>query len=317
MKRAILAIVVCVLSAPPARAQDPGAGRQPSGRCDTCHGMQNLAVRDAPQGPVRSFSVPLEAFHRSVHASLTCQQCHQDTAGYPHRLDQPRQPVSCDQDCHATGADGQPYTHAAIARDVAVSVHVTDDHPAAHTSTCLTCHGSGNPHAIAPVKGLAPAARMATCVACHDDEERMARAGADTEAVASYRRSFHSKAITFGATSAAVCQDCHTAHRVLPASDARSSIAAAALPATCGQSACHPGARANFAVSGANHLDLRVRREPLLMAEEWMFWLLTSGTMAMLVVGIVLDLQKKFGWVAALGRVLTPGMRRRVRPEAK
>ncbi len=317
MKRASLALVVCLLSAPPARAQDSGAGRQPSDRCDTCHGMQNLAVRDTLQGPVRSYAVSLDSFRRSVHASLKCQQCHQDTGGYPHRLDQPRQPVSCDQDCHATGTDGRSYTHAAIARDVAGSVHATPDQRSALTGSCLTCHGNGNPHAITAVKGLAPTARMATCVDCHDDEARMASAGGDTEAVASYRRSFHSKAITFGATTAAVCQDCHTAHRVRPSSDPSSSVSAAALPATCGQAACHPGAKANFAVSGANHLDLRIKREPLLMAEEWMFWLLTSGTMAMLVVGIVLDLQKKFGWFAVLRRVRVPRVRRIVTQEVK
>jgi hypothetical protein len=143
---------------------------------------------------------------------------------------------------------------------------------------------------------------MALCDGCHEDRARMARNDVEPDAVRSYKRSFHYKAITFGARETAVCQDCHTTHRIRDASDSRSSVAAAALPATCGQTACHPGAGARFAVSGANHLDLRVKREPILWAEEWLFRLLTGGTLAMLLVGIVLDLQKKFGWIALARR---------------
>jgi hypothetical protein len=145
---------------------------------------------------------------------------------------------------------------------------------------------------------------MALCDGCHADGGRMTRHHVDPDAVPSYRRSFHYKAIKFGARQTAVCQDCHTAHRIRPASDPKSSVAAAALPATCGQTACHPGASARFAVSGANHLDLRVKREPILRAEEGLFRLLTAGTMAMLVIGIVLDVQKKFGWFVLVTRSL-------------
>jgi hypothetical protein len=152
---------------------------------------------------------------------------------------------------------------------------------------------------------------MALCVDCHDDHARMTRNNVEPEAVSSYKRSFHYKAITFGARQAAACQDCHTTHRILPPSDPTSSVAPAALPATCGQAACHPGARTHFAVSGANHLDLRVKREPILRAEEWLFWMLTAGTMAMLGVGIVLDVQKTFGWLA-LARRSARGLRRRL-----
>ena len=81
-----------------------------------------------------------------------------------------------------------------------------------------------------------------------------------TDAVDSYRRSFHYKAIRFGETNTAVCQDCHTVHDVLPKDSAHSSIADANLPKTCGQSDCHPGAQMNFSMSGANHLDLRIDR---------------------------------------------------------
>ena len=131
----------------------------------------------------------------------------------------------------------------------------------------------------------------------------MRRNQVEPDAVSSYRRSFHYKAITFGSLQPAVCPDCHTAHRILPPTDPKSSVAPAALPATCGQTACHAGARASFAVSGANHLDLRVKQEPMLAAEEWLFWSLTTGTLTMLGMGILHDVQKKFGWVVLLNRV--------------
>jgi cytochrome b subunit of formate dehydrogenase len=83
-------------------------------------------------------------------------------------------------------------------------------------------------------------------------------------------------------------------HRVIAARDTASSVNAAHLPATCGQEDCHPGARLPFAMSGANHLALRVRREPGLAAFEG---LLIGGGVALLVLlgGVAaLDAQRRF-----------------------
>jgi len=145
---------------------------------------------------------------------------------------------------------------------------------------------------------------MTQCVACHDNRAMMTRNKVNPDAVSSYRRSFHYKAITFGATGAAVCQDCHTAHRVLPRDSATSSIAAGSVARTCGQDGCHRGARLNFAMSGANHLALRMEREPLLRFLESFFKVLTLGTMVMLVAGIALDVQRKFRWLALARRTV-------------
>jgi hypothetical protein len=276
-----------------------------SRRCLTCHGMANLAVREAPSAPIHSFSVSAQTFAGSVHGKLSCQDCHGDVGPYPHQFQSGRVKVACAQQCHAPNRGGRPYSHAATVADFEASVHRSttsgdpNDRP-----TCLSCHGVGDAHAIQPARHQPARARMAMCVSCHDDRVRMVRNRVEADAVSSYKRSFHYKAIRFGAEHAAVCQDCHTVHRILGPSDPKSSVAPAALPATCGQSSCHLGARTSFAVSGANHLDLRVRREPILWAEEWLFWILTSGTMAMLVSGIVLDIQKKFGWLELARRAV-------------
>jgi len=147
---------------------------------------------------------------------------------------------------------------------------------------------------------------MALCARCHEDRKLMAKHDVPVDMVASYRRSFHYKAIRFGGGGkrTAVCSDCHTAHIVLRPGDPRSTIAAANLTKTCGQAKCHAGAGRNFAVSGANHLDLRISQEPVLWFEEKFFLVLTGGTMLMLLVGIVLDVQRKFGWLALARRPL-------------
>jgi len=294
-----------------AAAAEPAAPGD-SSRCLTCHGMPNLAVRESGSTPLHTFSVSPQSYSASVHGRLTCKQCHGDMGPYPHQFQGGRAKVTCAQECHATDRDGRPYSHTTAVVDFETSAHRSNasgdpkDRP-----TCLSCHGAGDPHAIETAKGQSQRARMALCVDCHDDRVRMMRNHVEPEAVSSYRRSFHYKAIIFGSRQAAVCQDCHTTHRIVAPSDSRSSVAAAALPATCGQTSCHPGARARFAVSGANHLDLRVKREPVLRAEEWLFKALTVSTIVMLVVGIALDVQKTFGWIA-LGHNSARWARRRV-----
>ena len=267
------------------------------GRCVKCHGMPNFAVRDSATGPVRDLHVDAAAFASSAHGGLSCRACHPDVAAYPHEFPARRPRVSCGADCHATDKRGRPYDHAKQARELAASVHgrgkaaTSPDSP-----TCPTCHGAGNAHAVAPVKRqMTVAGKMALCAGCHDDRAMMERAGVDPLAVASYRRSFHYKAIHFGATGTAVCQDCHTPHLVLAKDDSASTIAAANLPKTCGQDKCHPGARMSFAMSGANHLSVKIANTPILVIESWFYYIVLAATVGLLLIGVALDFQKHIG----------------------
>lgn len=287
---------------PPIRrtAAAPSSAPNPAARdaaCLSCHGMPTLGYRDST-GQLRRLAVTPAADEQSAHRGVACIDCHPSADTLPHLGASPR--ATCDGDCHATDSAGRPYTHAQQAEALQASIHGREH---ADNPGCLTCHGDGNAHAVTWMTKAPPAARMATCIACHRNAEMMARHGVAIDAVASYERSFHFKAIRFGARETAACTDCHTAHHVLPADDARSSVAPANVTGTCGQAGCHAGARLNFASSGANHLDLRMAQEPILFVEQMFFVLLTAGTMATLVVGIVLDIQKKFGW-AALARTL-------------
>ncbi len=86
--------------------------------------------------------------------------------------------------------------------------------------SCVDCHTDvkTSPHETTPAK--------VTCATCHAEEQ------------AAYERSFHAKAIQGGDSRAATCVDCHgSPHELLPASDPKSRVNHANIPATCG--ACH------------------------------------------------------------------------------
>jgi cytochrome b subunit of formate dehydrogenase len=86
--------------------------------------------------------------------------------------------------------------------------------------SCVECHTDVKtaPHENTPAKVL--------CATCHSDEQ------------AAYDRSYHAHAIKNGDQRAATCVDCHgSPHELLPASDPKSKVYHANIPATCG--ACH------------------------------------------------------------------------------
>jgi cytochrome b subunit of formate dehydrogenase len=86
--------------------------------------------------------------------------------------------------------------------------------------SCVDCHSDvkSSPHETTPAK--------VSCAQCHADQQ------------SAYDRSYHAKAIKAGDGQAATCVDCHgSPHELLPASDAKSRVNHANIPATCGT--CH------------------------------------------------------------------------------
>src|SRR5436305_13823231 len=97
--------------------------------------------------------------------------------------------------------------------------------------TCVDCH--------ADVKSAAHEAtpRKISCVTCHADQQ------------AAYDRSHHAKALQGGNSNAATCVDCHgSPHELLPASDPKSRVSHANIPATCGT--CHSQ---KFVIEASGH----------------------------------------------------------------
>ena len=106
---------------------------------------------------------------------------------------------------------------------------------------CVDCHTDLKtaPHDGTPAK--------VNCATCHADQQ------------AAYDLSFHAKAIKAGDGQAATCTDCHgSPHELLPASDPKSRVNHANIPATCGT--CHSQ---KFVMEASGH-----SAQPFLSYEE-------------------------------------------------
>ena len=144
-------------------------------------------------------------------------------------------------ECHAAqSAAGLSRQTTQVAQDV---------HGQAGVS-CHHCHG-GDPttgmdmpdESMDQKKGYIgvpkPAAIAAVCAKCHSDPKFMRDHAPTlpTDQPAKYALSLHAQSAIRNEKHAATCTACHRAHGILPASDPRSTVNAAQVPATCGR--CH------------------------------------------------------------------------------
>lgn len=228
-------------------------------------------------------AVNREGLAKSPHKDLTCQDCHATVDGAPHTEAMLADKPAC-ANCHTD--EGDAYEKCSHAKPDKVK----GDHP-----TCVNCHSdTADPHAVRPVKTWSREDRALLCSSCHSQKDRMARYGVDTEAVDSYNDSFHGKALLkFHYTKAAICSDCHGEHTVLPSSNPAAATNRANGDKVCSKPACHPGANVNFAMSGANHLRLKLKESPVLAGIDLFFKALVLGVIAFMLLGIGLDLRTK------------------------
>jgi len=263
-------------------------------RCLTCHGMRGFAYKDSLEKVVNLY-VDSTQFYSSAHSKLSCQDCHQDITQYPHKPTVGAK-LTCNQGCHAF-KDGKPYTHKEVYSTFLHSVHgksLTGEDKDA--PTCTFCH-QGSAHLVQPINRIMTAnEKMSLCASCHDNRQLMVKHHVNPDAVSSYKQSFHWKAVRYGYDRAAVCEDCHTNHNVLSPDNPRSTVYIANLPQTCGRSGCHPGAKMNFASSGANHLSWTVGKYKGLTYELWFYYVVIGGTVSALLIGVVLDVQRRIGF---------------------
>lgn len=273
-----LLIIGCIAIAGQGRPAKPEASAsdkidaKDKAACMECH-----ADAQDRFGPVN-----LKALADSPHRDMTCQDCHTAINASPHTDEMLKEKPSCGN-CHSDEQDAyglSSHSH---------SDKFKGDHP-----TCTTCHSAGDPHGVRPIKRVTRAQTAVLCSSCHADKVRMARYNVDTDAVASYNESFHGKAVLkFGNLNAAVCFDCHGIHDVLPPENPKAHTNRANAAGLCSKPACHPGANVTFAMSGANHLRLMVKRGPALHAIDLFFRVLTGGMILFLTGGVALDLRKK------------------------
>jgi len=233
----------------------PGAASAlDNGQCFDCHGDQGIlgwspaekASNVDPGGqkarhhfagnfPGMSLYVDAEAYKVSVHADLSCTDCHADLKNLPHtaRL----KLVDC-SGCHSKEAA----IYAKSNHVVSFGGKPIDDPP-----RCVDCHGA---HAV-PKSSVSTSPVYfrniaATCTRCHGNKEITAtRNIAIPGAAKMYADSVHNRAIVdLGLNKSASCVDCHGAHNVKDRRDPSSPINKTNLPATCGR--CHFGVYALY-----------------------------------------------------------------------
>lgn len=240
-----------------ALAETPGIAAM-NARCTECHGTQALP----PDAPHATGEVACHACHEPhdvqavdlaassvapARQPATCGTCHDSIAGL------------WVEDVHGRAVTGGGAAEAQVA---AAGIEGREEE-APSPPACTTCHGA-HPTVDLAAPGR-PAAEVSRCADCHEEF-------ADT-----FGDSYHGQAATLGSPAAASCADCHTAHRILPASNPASTVSEARLVETCGT--CHPRANASF-VEFEPHADPHDRaKNPLL------FW--TYRGMSFLLIGVL------------------------------
>jgi len=184
-------------------------------------------------GKKQSLFVDEAKMKHSIHGSMfSCVDCHKDVKSLVHET--PPQRVTCSQ-CHADA-------HDAYAR----SMHAKFTKSGAPAAGCEDCHGgvheimaAGDPKSPVNHNNI-----PYTCGRCHGQKFLMESNGESTQPFNSYQESVHGRATEKGSQKAAVCTDCHGAHEILAANDAKSPIYKFTVPATCGK--CHADIDSTF-----------------------------------------------------------------------
>jgi len=231
--------------------------------CLRCHG--NLAIVASAGGPPANQPA---LFHDSIHGRAleksglkiapNCATCHGAHAIYDPRTNpeslvfRTKVPSTCGT-CHEK-----------ILAEYSDSIHGTQlakGNP--KVPVCNDCHTA---HAISDSTDARRLAILRQCGGCHESS------------LATYRDTYHGQVSAMGFSRIATCADCHTAHRIQPAGDPRSSVGGANRLATCQK--CHPGATANFSRYDPHANTHDKGRSPLLWATALFMRILLAGVFA-------------------------------------
>jgi len=204
--------------------------------CLRCHEKPDIRAKDG-----RSLYVNQDVLSNSIHFKQACSQCHSGvTPSRVRACETLTQKVDCGS-CHAETVQlYQQSTHGQLA--------AKND---TNGPTCRDCHGT---HGVLgkrnPQSATFPTRVPDLCARCHRQGQKAAvrYQGTEREIVERYTESTHGKGLLkSGLVVTATCTNCHTAHRVLPRIDPRSSVNPWNLPGTCGT--CHSGIQELFAQS--------------------------------------------------------------------
>lgn len=243
LRRLVGAAVLTVVGALTGAARPAGAQSAGTVNCEKCHGNRDFIARRRERRNADTLMfVPKSVLEQTAHRTLSCAQCHASyDDGYPH--DARARVVPC-QSCHEqAGLDWESSVHKANAT-------TKGDAP-----QCTGCHGIHQIYPASDRRSRTHALNVAeTCGRCHADERIIgtyfstADKSVARTAVARFYETVHGHALTAaGLTVSASCNDCHRAHKVLPADSSASSISRDSIPATCGR--CHEGIVETYDIS--------------------------------------------------------------------
>lgn len=219
------------------------------GTCLKCHTDLNLLAKHEVlrAGPVKIYESSVHGratTQKGIYLSATCNDCHSanDEDGQPtaHRILSPRDPASTTYHFNIPDTCGK--CHKPIARDFWEGIHGQHvKRGELSAPVCTTCHGEhGIIAARDPNSPVSPThVAQQTCAPCHESAVLNAKFGLPGGRLASYIDSYHGLKSKAGDATVANCASCHGAHRILPSTDATSSINPENLRHTCGE--CHPG----------------------------------------------------------------------------
>jgi hypothetical protein len=201
--------------------------------CMRCHANPNLKARDGRTMLVREVEVA-----GSRHAKVACSQCHSEVNVSHVR---PCETITHKVDCSKC--------HDAVGEDFGRSIHgqlsAKND---VNAPGCKDCHGTHGILGKQDPRSTTFATNIPKlCSKCHAEGQQAALRykGAQHNIIPNYTESIHGKGLLeSGLTVTATCTSCHTAHRILPASDPASTVNPKNVPATCG--VCHNGIEDQF-----------------------------------------------------------------------
>jgi hypothetical protein len=202
--------------------------------CLRCHENKNLKATDDG----RSLYVNEMVHQNSVHAKISCSQCHSDVNTSKLRpCVSIKNKVDCSV-CHSEiGDEYETSTHGTLAAGLDPNAPV-----------CKECHGTHNVLGkVNPDSPIFSTNIPTLCAKCHREGEQAAvrYMGTEKDIVQHYEESIHGLGLRkSGLTVTATCTNCHTAHHELPHNNPESSINPDNIASTCGT--CHHGIEAAF-----------------------------------------------------------------------
>lgn len=301
--------------------------------CLLCHKYRTLSRIDE-SGKTRIYFINNELFHSSVHGRIKCTECHSGITKIPHEENTKvnclnechiNEPTEEKRFSHKNVADvilnsvhSKTYNYLnnkesdffpsctdchnnPLFKPIQIFKQVTDEGQSPKAlARCNLCHKSAQfikyfynhvSHRLHSSKDSKDIIRM--CERCHQKVDLLEKHKLKN-AIATYKDTFHGKAIEFGFNGVPDCIDCHvkeneSAHSIKSHRDPMSAVSQVNRAKTCAQKVCHPDASKSIG-EVRMHVVLNKDLYPHEYYTALGFTALTLGAYFPLVIMLILEL---------------------------